>query len=307
MKIVIAGGTGLIGRELASRMASVGHQVVVLTRDNSGQTPTSPLRRLEWNPDGTAGPWARELDGADAIVNLAGEGIADGRWTPARKEELRLSRVLPTRSLVAAVREAAMRPAVFLQGSAVGFYGIQHGVRELDESFPPGDDFLGSLCVAWEAEAHPISALGSRLLIVRTGLILAKEGGVVERLRQPFKFFVGGPVGSGQQFVSWIHRDDWVALAMWALSTPTVSGVINGTSPTPVTNASFSAALGRALHRPSWFRVPGLALRAIYGEMANALLVNGQRVVPKRSVELGFTFTHPSIEEAMEDVIGLRA
>jgi uncharacterized protein (TIGR01777 family) len=307
MKIVIAGGTGLIGRELASRLATIGHTVVLLTRDSSGQAFGAQIRRIEWDPDGTAGAWAQEVNGADAIVNLAGAGIADSRWTDARKAELRSSRVLPTRSLVAAVRQASRRPAVFLQGSAVGFYGTMNRDLERDESFPPGDDFLANLCVAWEAEAHPVSALGCRLVIFRTGLILAGEGGVVDRLRRPFRLFVGGPIAAGQQYISWIHRDDWVAMAMWALSTPTVSGAVNCSSPVPVTNATFSTALGRALHRPSWLRLPALLLWAMFGEMATAMLINGQRVIPKRATELGFTFTHTSIDEALEDVVGLRA
>ena len=307
MKIVIAGGTGLIGRELSSRLATVGHNVVILTRDSTGQAPAGQVRRVEWDPDGTAGPWARDVDGADAVVNLAGAGIADSRWTEARKRELRSSRVLPTRSLVSAIRQATIRPSVFLQGSGVNFYGAADPEREIDESFPPGEDFLGDLCVAWEAEAHAVSALGCRLVIFRSGVILANDGGAVARLRRPFRWFVGGPVASGKQYVSWIHRDDWVAMAMWALSTPTVSGILNSTSPAPVPNAKFSSALGRALHRPSWLAAPHVMLRALFGELATVMLVKSQRVVPKRALDLGFTFTHPSIDEAMEDVIGLRA
>jgi uncharacterized protein (TIGR01777 family) len=307
MKVVVAGGTGLIGRELVSRLTAVGHNVIVLTRDDSGQVPHAGVRRLEWDPNGSTGRWAREIDGADAIVNLTGAGLADKRWTPERKEELRASRVLPTRSLVAAVRQATVRPSAFLQGSGVGFYGMSQSDREFDESFPPGEDFLGSLCVTWEAEAHPVSALGCRLIIFRSGIVLANDGGVLEQMRRPFKWFVGGPVSSGQQYISWIHRDDWVAMAMWALSTPTASGVFNTTSPTPVTNAKFTSALARALHRPSWLPSPRFALRILFGELADALLVHGQRVVPKHASDLGFSFTHPSIDEALEDVIGLRA
>src|SRR5262245_36106895 len=306
MKVVIAGGTGLIGRELSSRMASVGHNVIILTRDAHKQSAGS-IRRVEWDPDGSSGPWTREIDGADAVVNLSGSDLAGMRWTPARKDDLRLSRVLPTRSLVSAIRQAAKRPSVFLQASGVNFYGNAGPDRQLDESFPPGEDFLGRLCVAWEAEAHPVSALGCRLLIFRSGVVLAKEGGIVDRMRRPFRWFVGGPVASGKQCISWIHRDDWVAMAMWALTEASVTGVLNSTSPTPVTNARFSAALAHALHRPSWFPIPGVLLRVIYGELANELLIKGQCVVPKRALDLGFTFTHSSIEEAMEDVVGLRA
>jgi uncharacterized protein len=306
MHIVIAGGTGLIGGAIAARLTISGHAVTVLTRDRRQAPPASGVRLVEWDPDGATGPWAAEIDGADAVINLTGAGIADGRWTEARKEELRSSRVLPTRSLVAAIRQASRKPAVFLQGSAVGFYGIASGDRELDESFPPGDDFLGSVGVAWEAEALPVSALGCRLVILRSGVLLTPTGGVLGRMRLPFLWFVGGPVASGRQYVSWIHREDWIAMAMWALVTPTVSGVVNATAPTPVTNAVFSKAFAGALGRPSWFPVPGFMLRVLYGELATALLIHGQRVVPRRALELGFRFTYPDIDDAMQDAVGQR-
>ena len=307
MKVVIAGGSGLIGRSLAAHLAWSGHQVVVLTRDAASLPPTVAIRRVEWQPDGSAGPWASEIDGAAAVVNLTGAGIADSRWSDERRQELRLSRVLPTRSLVAAVRQASAKPVVFLQGSAMGFYGSSLDDRELDESFPPGDDFLGQLCVAWEAEAHPVVALGSRLVFMRSGVVLSSEGGILGRLRLPFQFFVGGPVASGRQYMSWIHLDDWVAMATWALTTPTVSGILNATSPTPVTNDEFSHAYARALGRPSWLRVPAVALRAVFGEMALAMLIKGQRLVPKHALDLGFQFKYPTIAEAMTAAVGKNA
>lgn len=307
MKVVIAGGSGLLGRSLAAHLAWSGHQVVVLTRDAASLPPTVAIRRVEWQPDGSAGPWASEIDDAAAVVNLTGAGIADSRWSDERRQELRLSRVLPTRSLVAAVRQASAKPVVFLQGSAMGFYGSSLDDRELDESFPPGDDFLGQLCVAWEAEAHPVVALGSRLVFLRSGVVLSSEGGILGRLRLPFQFFVGGPVASGRQYMSWIHLDDWVAMATWALTTPTVSGILNATSPTPVTNDEFSHAYARALGRPSWLRVPAVALRAMFGEMALAVLIKGQRLVPKHALDLGFQFKYPTIAEAMTAAVGKKA
>lgn len=301
-RVVIAGGTGLIGRALATGFSAAGCDVVVLTRGGGGSSAGTAARSVAWDPDGTAGAWAQELDGAAAVINLAGAGLADRRWTKERKEELRASRVLPTRSLVAGLRSAPARPAVFVQGSAVGFYGISRGDDELDESFPPGDDFLGRLCVAWEAEAQPAAALGCRLVVLRTGVVVSPRGGVIERMRLPFLWLIGGPVASGRQFISWIHLDDFVAMVLWAVRTPAVSGVLNASSPKPVSNREFSAALARALHRPSWMPVPAFALRLLYGELAEALLVHGQRVVPKRAVDLGFAFGHPAIEEAMADV-----
>jgi uncharacterized protein (TIGR01777 family) len=210
--------------------------------------------------------------------------------------------VLPTRSLVAAVRQASAKPEVFLQASAMGFYGATLDDRELDESFPPGDDFLGQLCVAWEAEAHPVVALGSRLVIFRSGVVLTPDGGILGRLRLPFRFFVGGPVASGRQYMSWIHIDDWVAMATWALTTPAASGIFNAVSPEPVTNELFSQAYARALRRPSWLRVPAIALRAIFGEMGIVMLTRGQRLVPKHAVDLGFRFKYLHIGDAMAAV-----
>ncbi|MCC7010735.1 MAG: TIGR01777 family oxidoreductase [Acidobacteria bacterium] len=297
-KIIIAGGTGLIGGALARRLADDGHDVVVLSR-SAGSSGDSRIRRAAWQPDGTSGAWAAEIDGAHAIVNFTGAGIADRRWTDARKRELRASRVLPTRSLVAAVRAATRRPAVFVQGSAVGYYGTGDGAREVDESFPAGRDFLGELCQAWEAEAQPAAALGCRLVTLRTGVVVSSRGGVVARLKVPFLLFAGGPIGSGRQYLSWIHEDDLVSMVLWAIATPAVEGVYNATSPNPVTNARFSAALGRALHRPSVLPVPPFFLRLVYGEMAQAMLIEGQRVVPRRAVDAGFVFRYPEIDPAV--------
>lgn len=302
MRIVIAGGSGFLGRPLAAHLSARGHDVVTLTR--GGATPSSgPARSVAWTPDGRAtGAWPAALDGADVVINLAGAGIADKRWTTSRKEELRSSRILSTRSLVAAIRGAAKKPAVFVQGSAVGYYGTPKG-EPRDESFPPGSDFLATLAVDWEAEARPAEALGCRVVLVRSGVVLARDGGAVKKMRLPFLFFVGGPIGSGRQYLSWIHRDDWIALVAWIIDTPGAQGAMNATSPNPVTNFEFSRALGRALHRPSWLPVPGLALRALVGQAADVALLRGQRVVPKRALELGFVFTYPEIGLAMRAAV----
>jgi uncharacterized protein (TIGR01777 family) len=299
MKIVIAGGTGFLGQALARRLTDDAHDVVILTRDSARVRPDLAGRPVAWDPTAAGSAWTTEVDDADAIVNLAGAGLADRRWTDDRKAELRESRISSTRRLVTAVREAARHPPAFLQASAVGFYGTDGGGREVDESFPPGDDFLARLCVAWEAEAHPAAALGCRLVILRNGVVLAPDGGAGRKLRLPFKFFVGGPLASGRQYVSWIHRDDWVAMATWALTDSAVSGVVNATSPNAATNEELSRAIGRALRRPSWLRVPGFALRALVGEMAGPALIRGQRVVPRRAVELGFRFARPDVDDGV--------
>lgn len=298
MKYVIAGGSGFLGRALVLELVARGHEVVVLTRGRA--KAADGARFVQW-PDGD---WAREIDGADGVINLAGAGIADKRWSAARKEALRQSRIQSTRALVAAMRETATRPGVFVSGSAVGYYGAQpHDGPPLDESAPPGSDFFSTLGVDWEAEAHAASALGIRTAIVRTGIVLSKHGGALQKMVPPFQFFVGGPLASGRQVMSWIHLRDWIELIVWLLRTPEAVGVFNGTAPHPVTNTEFSRALGAALGRPSWLPVPGFALRVIVGEMAGPALISGQRVVPTRALDLGFRFQFPEITAALRDAV----
>ncbi len=298
MRVVIAGGSGFLGRALASRLVADGDEIVVLSR-GSERAPHG--RAVAWRPDGSAGPWASEIDGADAVVNLAGAGIADKRWTPERKQLLEDSRVLSTRSLVAAVRDASRRPGVFIQGSAVGYYGAHDAGPPFDETSLAGDDFLAQLSGKWESEATPARDLGCRLVIVRTGVVLARSGGGLPKMALPFKLFVGGPVGSGRQYLSWIHIDDWVALVVWALRSPAVLGPINATGE-PVTNREFSKALGRALGRPSWAPVPAFVLRTLFGEMGATMLLRGQRVVPARAREMGFPFKFERIDAALANI-----
>ncbi|HXT70503.1 MAG TPA: TIGR01777 family oxidoreductase [Vicinamibacterales bacterium] len=299
MRIVIAGGTGFLGSALSRRLAKDGHTVVVLTRDSLAPREPGLVRYASWTPDGNAGAWARELDGADAIVNLAGAGIADKRWSASRKQLLRQSRILSTRSLVNAIRVMTKRPTVMIQGSAEGYYGAFETGPTIDESFPPGSDFLANLCAAWEAEAQPVAALGVRLVLARTSVVLSRNGGALKKMIPPFKAFVGGPLGTGKQFFSWIHLDDWVGLNAWAIGNPEASGPINFTAPGPVTNGEFSHALARALGRPCWLPVPPFALRIIVGEMAGAALLLGHRILPTRAITLGYKFQYERIDEAM--------
>lgn len=314
MRVIVAGGSGFLGRALVAALIGRGDDVIVLTRSPRTATDApsgagGSLRDVEWHPmdDAARGAsgWMTAVDGADAIVNLTGASIGEGRWTKARKAELRDSRTRPTRKLVDAVRAAARRPAVFVQAAGVGIYGTSSNTV-IDESFPPGDDFLAQLGITWEAEAQPAAALGCRLVILRSGVVLGRNASAVAKMAMPFRFFVGGPVASGQQYLSWIHLDDWVSLVIWTLDTPAVNGVINATSPEPVTNAEFSRAMGRALRRPSWFPVPAPILRLLFGEMAETVLIRGQRAVPKRARELGFRFSHPGIGDAMRDIFRRR-
>ena len=294
MRIIVAGGTGFLGHALVARLRQDGHDVGVLTRRQRGPD------QIEWTPDGTAGPWARALDGAGAVVNLAGASIGGGRWTERRKAEIRDSRLRATRSLVAAMQSVQRPPAVFLSGSAIGYYGPR-GAEPVTEETPPGDDFLATVCRDWESEALRAS-LAARVVLLRTGLVLEKDGGALPQIALPFRLFAGGPVGSGQQYMSWIHRKDWVGLATWALGTDAASGPINLTAPAPVTNAEFGRSLGRVLHRPAFMPAPAFAMRLVLGEMADALLLTGQRVLPARAQALGYRFQFDALEPALRDI-----
>ena len=298
MKCVIAGGSGFLGRALCKRLASKGHQVVVLTRGAAHEE--GAMRYVTWPAVDEPGPWREEINGAGAVINLAGANLADKRWTTNRKEELHSSRILPTRALVSAIRDAAARPPVFLSGSAIGFYGGQpEGGPEIDESGPPGSDFLATLTVDWEAEAHAAEALDCRVVLIRSGIVLARDGGALQKLMTPFKLFVGGPLGSGRQVMSWIHLSDWVSLVTWLAEHPSATGAYNCTAPNPVTNAELSKALGVAMGRPSWLRVPGFVLKILLGEMAGVALLAGQRVIPRRALDAGFSFDYPDVSVAM--------
>ncbi len=309
MKVVVAGGTGFLGRPLCEGFAEDGHEVLVLSRglppgesDHEAGTGVPGITRVGWRPDGRAADWARHLDGADAVVNLAGESIAAKRWTPAQKTRLRESRVRSTRGLAGAIAAAARPPRVFVSGSAVGYYGSTAGDRILTESAPPATDFLAALSAEWEQEARRAERPETRVVLLRTGVVLDRDGGALPRMLPPFRLFVGGPIGSGRQYVSWITRPDWLALVRWTIETPAAAGPINATAPAPVTSAEFSRALGRALHRPSWLPAPAFALRLMLGEMADALVIGGQRVVPERALELGFEFRCPEIDRAFRAI-----
>jgi uncharacterized protein len=295
VKIVIAGGTGFLGRPLTRRLVADGHDVVTLTR-SAGSGP--PGRAVVWSPDGAAGPWATAIDGADTVVNLAGEPIAGRRWSPSHKQEILDSRIRATRSLAAAIAHASRPPSVFVSGSAVGYYGPL-GDDVAVETTGAGTDFLAQVCRQWEAEATRAESSRTRVVCIRTGLALERDGGALPPMLPPFKFGVGGPVGSGRQYWSWIHRTDWIDLVRWAIRTDAASGALNATAPVPVRNAEFAHALGRALHRPSFMPAPAIALRLVLGEMADALLLSGRRAVPATAETLGFSFTYPRLDEAL--------
>ena len=302
MTIVIAGGSGFLGSALARSLAGDGHDVAILTRQAPSSTPSQPHTTfVQWTPDGNAGPWASVVNGASAVINLAGESIAAKRWSAAQKQKLRDSRLLATRSLTTAIRQAARPPAAFISGSAVGYYG-DRGEETLTEASAPGTDFLADLAKDWEAAANEVAQI-TRVALVRTGIVLDRRGGALPKMLPPFQMFVGGPLGSGTQYMPWIHKDDWVRMVSWIATTEGARGPVNATGPRPVTNAEFSKALGRALKRPSLLPAPPFALRIALGEMADALLLSGQRALPRRATDLGFSFRYSHIDEALASVL----
>jgi len=306
MRIVIAGGSGFLGRALVESLVAAGHLVQVLSRRPPAPLEpgdSRPFDYVTWTPDGTAsGLWTSPCSGADVIVNLAGESIAAGRWTAARKARLRSSRVLATRSLARFIAESEQPPAALVSASAIGYYGDRGGVA-LTEHAGPGRDFLAELAAEWEQEALAAKSARTRVVLLRTGIVLDPQEGALAKMLTPFRLFAGGPFGSGRQFMSWIHRDDWVSLAQWAVETPSVLGPLNVTAPNSVTNADFARALGRALNRPAVIPAPGFALKIIMGEMAGPLLLYSQRVVPALALAAGFRFAHPELDEALADLL----
>ena len=298
MRIAVTGGTGFIGRPLCEALLRDGHELLLLTRSPSRTIASdgARLRTVAWQP-GVAGAWTEQLDGVDGIINLAGEPIAGKRWTVAQKTRIRDSRVNTTTALVDAMARLARKPSVLVNASAVGYYG-PHGDESLDESAPTGAGFLAETCQAWESSALRAESLGVRVVRLRIGVVLERGGGALAKMLPPFRLGLGGPLGSGRQWMSWVHRDDVVGLIRWALANGQVYGALNATAPQPVTMRDFTDALGRVLHRPSWLPVPAFALRLLLGEMSEMLLT-GQRVVPSAARRLGYAFAHPSLDAAL--------
>jgi hypothetical protein len=307
MPILIAGGTGLLGSSLARALRARGHAITVPTRrvDRARQRagPGDGLTFVPW-PGHHDTSWTPLVETHEVIVNLVGESIAGGRWTAARKARLRDSRVGPTRAIARAIAAAPTPPRLLVSASAVGYYGSR-GDEVLTETSAPGDDFLATLAVDWEQAALDVADAATGVALVRTGVVLSRRDGVLARLLLPFRLGLGGRVGSGRQYMSWVHEDDWVSLVCEVV-TRGHQGVMNATAPTPVTNAVFARELGRALNRPAILPAPAFALRLALGEMADALLLSSQRAVPQRALELGFAFAYPTIREAFSHLVGGR-
>jgi uncharacterized protein (TIGR01777 family) len=299
MRVTLTGATGLIGPRLVRELKSRGDEVTVLSRSPEKAAERLGVEAVAWSPEREPAP-AAALAGRDAVVNLAGENVAQ-RWSAKAKESIRTSRVEGTRNLVAGLEAAEARPRVLVSSSAVGYYG-DRGDERLEESERPGTGFLAEVCVAWEREADAAAALSLRVVKIRTGVVLDSSGGALGTMLPPFKLGVGGPVAGGRQYMPWIHVDDVVGLYLAALDDSGWTGAVNGSAPEPVTNRDFSKALGRALHRPAVAPVPALAIKLLYGEMAE-IVTGGQRAVPARSLELGYAFRHPELDEALSSAL----
>jgi uncharacterized protein len=301
MRVIITGGGGLIGRELTATLSYAGHDVILLSRwPNRVQDLPLKAKAVEWDGRTPQG-WGDLVNSADAIVNLAGANIAGGRWTGQRKQILRDSRVEAGQAVVEAVRAAVNKPRVVVQASAVGYYGAR-GVEEVTETTPAGSGFLPELCKDWEASTAPVEQLGVRRAIARTGVVLSPDGGALPRMMTPFRFFVGGPLGSGKQWFPWIHFTDEVNALKYLIESESASGAYNLCSPTPVTNAEFSRTLGKRMHRPCWLPVPDFALRLLFGEMADVLL-KGQKQIPRRLQRSSFRFLYTAADAALKDIL----
>lgn len=316
MKIVVTGATGFVGPPLGAELIGSGHQVTVVSRDKVKAQATlgTQVRSLAWEeaggtqtPAASAGDWKQAVADADAVINLAGASVGEQRWTPAYKEQIRASRVDTTRKLVEAMRQSERRPSLFLSASAIGYYGDRKD-ETLTEASAPGSGFLADVCKAWESEAEKAEALGVRVVRLRLGVVLG-HGGALEKMLHPlplpinpYKLGAGGPMGSGKQWLSWIHLDDVLGIITWALTNAQAQGAINLTAPNPCTNGEFARALAAVYHRPAALPVPAFVLRAMLGEFAETLLT-GMKVIPAVAEQQGYRFRFPTLEPALKSLV----
>jgi uncharacterized protein len=307
MRVFLTGGTGLVGKLLVKKLLDRGDSVVILSRrvDAAKQMFGSPSTIVAGDPT-QPGAWMDAIADCDAVVHLAGEGIMSQRWNQAFKDLFYNSRIKSTDNIVAALAKqphtAKGQPKILVNASAIGYYG-PHGDEELTEQSPPGSDFLAKVCVDWEKSAQAAAQHGVCVVLLRTGIVLDVNGGALQKMLTPFKMFVGGPVGSGRQFMSWIHCEDEVGLILFALDHADVNGPLNATAPNPLTNAKFSKALGKVLGRPSFLPTPAFVLRIVLGEAAQ-LVTEGQKVLPSKALAAGYSFQFPEVEGALRNLLG---
>ena len=302
--IIISGATGFIGRALFRDLSESGYDIAVLTRDREKARAQFGDGAIiaEWNGKTSHG-WLELTSRASTIINLAGENIGAGRWTEQRKQRIVQSRIDAGKAVVEAIQKAAVKPKTVIQASAVGYYGPKND-ESLDESSPPGEGFLAETVRHWELSTQGVEDIGVRRIVIRSGLVLGKDGGTLPRFLKPFRFFVGGPLGAGKQWFPWIHWKDEIAAIRFLLEREDASGVFNLVSPCSLTMKEFAKTLGRVLERPSWFPVPAFLLRLLFGEMAGETLLSGQRVLPAALLRAGYKFRYPEIESALRDILG---
>ncbi len=302
MKLVITGGTGFVGRVLVERLIKDNYSLVLLVRNLERARHIFSNKDIDIVPyvATESGSWQGSIDGCDAVINLAGEPISR-RWNDQYKQLILESRQLGTRKIVEAIGKAQKKPTLLINASAVGYYGTSQ-TESFDENSQPGDDFLSQVCQKWEAEAKNVTKIGTRLLILRFGIVLGSGGGALAKMVASFNLFAGGPIGTGNQWMSWIHILDLVELIVFGLEHPEMEGCFNATTTNQVHMREFCSTLGKALNRPCWLPVPGIALELILGEGA-VIVLQGQKVLPKRTVESGFTFDYPLLEEALEQIL----
>lgn len=299
-RVVVTGATGLIGKALCHQLSLQGYEIVVFSRNPDKAKKIVSGGVVAWTPS-EEGEWSKAIDGAYAVVHLAGASVFGKRWSPEYKEEIRTSRVVGTRGIVKAIANAKEKPSVLVSGSAIGYYGFRDDTP-IDESATPGDDFLARVCVEWEQEGARAEQHGVRTVLLRTGIVLDRTEGALAQMLPVFQMFMGGPILPGTQWFSWVHLDDEVGLILKALEDERVVGPFNATAPEPQTNQDFSSTLARVIGRPSWLPVPGFGLKIVLGEVGD-MLTEGQRVMPKKAVDIGYRFTYETSHAALEALL----
>ncbi len=302
MKIVLAGGSGFIGSKLIKILLDENNQVVLLSRkaDTVGFKCSDLLQIVKWDGK-NSGPWMEHINSSDAVINLSGENVSSKRWTEKRKVKLIQSRLEPTRAIIDSISLASVKPKILINASAAGYYGNDSN-EDVSESHPKGSGYLADLCEQWEAEAMVAEKFGIRVVLLRIGIVLEKSGGALKKMSLPFKFFLGGPLGSGEQWFPWIHRDDVIRIIKFTLDHNSIKGAVNVASPFPVTMKKFASLLGKTMKRPSAISVPSFVLKIMLGEMSEMLL-GGIKIIPKKLIDSGFQFQYPELNKALESII----